>query len=65
MSSFNNSNNQEKPKKVLNFEQKGPAKLKPKYGVIKNVIGVISGKGGVGLNYRYRITSKYIKKKGI
>ena len=30
------------PKKVLNFEQK-PPKLKPKYGMIKNVIGVISG----------------------
>ena len=63
MSDFSTGNSQEKPKKVLNFEQK-PAKLKTKYGVIKNVIGVISGKGGVGKSTVTGILASTLRKKG-
>ena len=63
MSDFSTGNSQEKPKKVLNFEQK-PAKLQAKYGVIKNVIGVISGKGGVGKSTVTGILASTLRKKG-
>lgn len=63
MSSFSTNNNEEKTKKVLNFEQK-PAKLRPKYGRIKNVIGVISGKGGVGKSTVTGILASTLRKKG-
>ena len=63
MSSFSTNNNEEKTKKVLNFEQK-PAKLRPKYGTIKNVIGVISGKGGVGKSTVTGILASTLRKKG-
>lgn len=63
MSDFSTGNSQGKPKKVLNFEQK-PAKLKAKYGVIKNVIGVISGKGGVGKSTVTGILASTLRKKG-
>lgn len=63
MSSFSTNNNEEKTKKILNFEQK-PAKLRPKYGTIKNVIGVISGKGGVGKSTVTGILASTLRKKG-
>lgn len=63
MSSFSTNNNEEKTKKVLSFEQK-PAKLRPKYGTIKNVIGVISGKGGVGKSTVTGILASTLRKKG-
>ncbi|VYU57705.1 P-loop NTPase [Clostridium tertium] len=63
MSSFSTNNNEEKTKKVLNFEQK-PAKLRPKYGTVKNVIGVISGKGGVGKSTVTGILASTLRKKG-
>lgn len=63
MSSFSTNNNEEKAKKILNFEQK-PAKLRPKYGTIKNVIGVISGKGGVGKSTVTGILASTLRKKG-
>ena len=63
MSSFSTNNNEEKTKKILNFEQK-PAKLRPKYGTIKNVIGIISGKGGVGKSTVTGILASTLRKKG-
>ena len=63
MSGFSTNNNEEKTKKILNFEQK-PAKLRPKYGTIKNVIGVISGKGGVGKSTVTGILASTLRKKG-
>ena len=63
MSSFSTNKNEEKTKKVLNFEQK-PAKLRPKYGTVKNVIGVISGKGGVGKSTVTGILASTLRKKG-
>lgn len=63
MSSFSTNNNEEKTKKILNFEQK-PAKLRLKYGTIKNVIGVISGKGGVGKSTVTGILASTLRKKG-
>lgn len=63
MSGFSTNNNEEKTKKFLNFEQK-PAKLRPKYGTIKNVIGVISGKGGVGKSTVTGILASTLRKKG-
>lgn len=63
MSSFSTNNNEEKTKKILNFEQK-PAKLRPKYGTIKNVIGVISGKGGVGKSTVTGILASTLRKRG-
>lgn len=63
MSSFSTNNNEEKTKKILNFEQK-PAKLRPKYGTVKNVIGIISGKGGVGKSTVTGILASTLRKKG-
>ena len=63
MSGFSTNNNEEKTKKILNFEQK-PAKLRPNYGTIKNVIGVISGKGGVGKSTVTGILASTLRKKG-
>lgn len=39
-------------------------KLQPKYGLIKNVIGVISGKGGVGKSTVTGILASTLRKKG-
>ena len=64
MSGISNGTNQDKPKKTLNLGQSGPAKIKPKYGVIKNVIGVISGKGGVGKSTVTGILASTLRKKG-
>lgn len=62
----NNSTNQspKKPGKILNFGESGNGKIKPKYGVIKNVIGVISGKGGVGKSTVTGILASTLRKKG-
>ena len=39
-------------------------KLQPKYGLIKNIIGVISGKGGVGKSTVTGILASTLRKKG-
>ena len=39
-------------------------KILPKYGEIKNVIGVISGKGGVGKSTVTGILASILRKKG-
>eukprot|EP00831_Metopus_contortus_P037750 TRINITY_DN29738_c0_g2_i1.p3 TRINITY_DN29738_c0_g2~~TRINITY_DN29738_c0_g2_i1.p3 ORF type:complete len:114 (-),score=12.14 TRINITY_DN29738_c0_g2_i1:85-426(-) len=45
---------------------KGPKflKIKPKFGQIKNVIGIISGKGGVGKSTVTGIMATILAKKG-
>lgn len=64
MSGISTGSNQEKPKKTLTLGQNGSGKIKPKYGVIKNVIGVISGKGGVGKSTVTGILASILRKKG-
>jgi Mrp family chromosome partitioning ATPase len=64
MSNSSMNQNQKKTGKVLNFGQSGNGKIKPKYGVIKNVIGVISGKGGVGKSTVTGILASTLRKKG-
>lgn len=48
----------------LTLGSKECGKLQPKYGVIKNVIGVISGKGGVGKSTVTGILASTLRKKG-
>lgn len=64
MSGCSTCPSQEKCSTKLTLGSKGCGKLQPKYGVIKNVIGVISGKGGVGKSTVTGILASTLRKKG-
>ncbi|MBD7914869.1 Mrp/NBP35 family ATP-binding protein [Clostridium sp. Sa3CUN1] len=64
MSSCSTCPSQEKCSSKLTLGPQGCGKLQPKYGVIKNVIGVISGKGGVGKSTVTGILASTLRKKG-
>lgn len=64
MSSCSTCPSQEKCSTKLTLGSDGCGKLQPKYGVIKNVIGVISGKGGVGKSTVTGILASTLRKKG-
>lgn len=64
MSSCSTCPSQEKCSTKLTLGSNGCGKLQPKYGVIKNVIGVISGKGGVGKSTVTGILASTLRKKG-
>ena len=64
MSSCSTCPSQDKCSSKLTLGPQGCGKLQPKYGVIKNVIGVISGKGGVGKSTVTGILASTLRKKG-
>jgi len=64
MSGCSTCPSQEKCSTKLTLGSEGCGKLLPKYGTIKNVIGVISGKGGVGKSTVTGILASTLRKKG-
>ncbi len=64
MSGCSTCPSQDKCGTKLTLGSKECGKLQPKYGVIKNVIGVISGKGGVGKSTVTGILASTLRKKG-
>ena len=64
MSGCSTCPSQDKCGTKLTLGSKECGKLQPKYGVIKNVIGVISGKGGVGKSTVKGILASTLRKKG-
>lgn len=64
MSSCSTCPSQEKCSSKLTLGPQGCGKLHPKFGVIKKVIGVISGKGGVGKSTVTGILASTLRKKG-
>lgn len=64
MSGCSTCPSQDKCGTKLTLGSKECEKLQPKYGVIKNVIGVISGKGGVGKSTVTGILASTLRKKG-
>lgn len=64
MSDCSTCPSQNKCDSKLTLGSNGCGKLQTKYGVIKNVIGVISGKGGVGKSTVTGILASTLRKKG-
>ena len=64
MSDCSTCPSQNKCDSKLTLGSNGCGKLQTKYGVIKNVIGVISGKGGVGKSTVTGILASSLRKKG-
>ena len=64
MSGCSTCPSQDKCSSKLTLGSQGCGKLHPKHGVIKNIIGVISGKGGVGKSTVTGILASTLRKKG-